>query len=386
MFKRPLEGSNIEQDPKKAKLNDFDSKCIINIISREIKLDIGKLFNILITKDRCPYNQELLELAIERDIVELVQLIYEKNDELFKTEKDLYQLAFKNGSIKFLKCLKQNGITLPKNIAYCNTAAENGHLECLKFAHQNGCFWDKDTCKAAAGGGHLECLQYAHQNGCPWNQATCYYAAYGGHLECLQYAHQNGCQLNELVCEYAAENGHLKCLQYARQNGCPWDLETCDKAAYEGHLDCLQYAHQNGCPWDKCTLINCAFGGNLECLKYAHQNECPMEDSETLDGCCEMAASEGHIECLKYAYQNGFPFNKKNCIESVKFGHKNYLEDLSKNDKDEFKCLIENNSNIDEIKDYYKPQKYFLKCLEYINQISCPSNETTCSSASDKGI
>ena len=34
---------------------------------------------------------------IERDIVELVQLIYENNNKLFETEKDLFQLAFKNG-------------------------------------------------------------------------------------------------------------------------------------------------------------------------------------------------------------------------------------------------------------------------------------------------
>ena len=25
-------------------------------------------------------------------------------------------------------------------------AAENGHLECLKYAHENGCPWDEMTC------------------------------------------------------------------------------------------------------------------------------------------------------------------------------------------------------------------------------------------------
>ena len=38
-------------------------------------------------------------------------------------------------------------------------------LECLKYAHENGCPWDKKTCSEAALNGHLECLQYAHENG-----------------------------------------------------------------------------------------------------------------------------------------------------------------------------------------------------------------------------
>ena len=27
----------------------------------------------------------------------------------------------------------------------CYNAAENGHLECLKYAHENGCPWDEQT-------------------------------------------------------------------------------------------------------------------------------------------------------------------------------------------------------------------------------------------------
>ena len=31
------------------------------------------------------------------------------------------------------------------------------------------CPWDADMCLIAAQKGHLECLKYAHENGCPWN-------------------------------------------------------------------------------------------------------------------------------------------------------------------------------------------------------------------------
>ena len=46
----------------------------------------------------------------------------------------------------------------------------------------------------------VECLKYAHENGCPWNEETCYYAAQNGHLECLKYAHENGCPWDDWTC------------------------------------------------------------------------------------------------------------------------------------------------------------------------------------------
>ena len=54
-----------------------------------------------------------------------------------------------------------------------STAAENGHLECLKYAHEHGCPWDEETCAVAAENGQLECLKYAHEHGCPWDEETC---------------------------------------------------------------------------------------------------------------------------------------------------------------------------------------------------------------------
>ncbi len=50
----------------------------------------------------------------------------------------------------------------------CRYAAENGHFDCLRYAHENGCPWDETTCRYAAENGHLDCLRYAYNNGCPW--------------------------------------------------------------------------------------------------------------------------------------------------------------------------------------------------------------------------
>ena len=46
-------------------------------------------------------------------------------------------------------------------------------MDVLKYAHENGCPWDKITCQGAALGGHLHVLKYAHEKGCPWDEVTC---------------------------------------------------------------------------------------------------------------------------------------------------------------------------------------------------------------------
>jgi hypothetical protein len=107
------------------------------------------------------------------------------------------------------------------NVYTCKSAAKEGLIEFLKYAHENYYPWDPDTCSSAAEGGHLNCLRYAHDNGCPWNEDTCRAAAEGGHLNCLRYAHDNDCPWNEDTCRAAHDRGHIDCHKYAYENGCP---------------------------------------------------------------------------------------------------------------------------------------------------------------------
>jgi hypothetical protein len=72
-------------------------------------------------------------------------------------------------------------------------------------------------------------------------------AAKGGHLECLVYAHENGCAWDSYTCAFAAEKGHLKCLVYAHEHGCPWDSKTFERDR-NFHMECVKYAYDNGCP------------------------------------------------------------------------------------------------------------------------------------------
>ena len=59
----------------------------------------------------------------------------------------------------------------------CNIAAENGWLDLLIWAKQNGYEWDSYVCCIAAYNGHLEVLKWARLKGCDWDSYVCYYAA-----------------------------------------------------------------------------------------------------------------------------------------------------------------------------------------------------------------
>ena len=133
------------------------------------------------------------------------------------------------------------------------------------------CPWDNSLCETAAVNGHVHVLQYAHEQGCPWDQRTTQLAAAHGHLDCLAYAHEQGCPWDQRTTQLAAAHGHLDCLAYAHEQGCPWDAFTPIKAASSGQLSCLKYAFEQGCPWDAFTPIKAASSGQLSCLKYAFE-------------------------------------------------------------------------------------------------------------------
>ena len=120
---------------------------------------------------------------------------------------------------------------------------------CLEFLGREFWSWDdRNACSRSATRGHLECLRYAHEQGCNWSQTTCEHASRAGHLECLRYAHENGCPWNVITSRSACLEGHLECLRYAHEHDCPWDAWTGWCTTEYGHLECLRYCLENGCP------------------------------------------------------------------------------------------------------------------------------------------
>lgn len=50
-----------------------------------------------------------------------------------------------------------------------SSAASEGHLDCIKYLHQNVGLWDHTATWWAVNYGHYDCLKYLHENGYPWN-------------------------------------------------------------------------------------------------------------------------------------------------------------------------------------------------------------------------
>ena len=248
----------------------------------------------------CPWDEETCKLAALNGNYECLKYAYE-NGCPWNTNK-MCKYAVKNRSIygknyalykirpEDHKIILNENMSLSKYISPWGKYTiinKSQKIDCLKYAHENGCPWNEEICMFAALHNYLDCLRYAHENGCPWNEQVCAYAALHNSLDCLRYAHENGCPWDSKTCYYSVCNGNngnigsLDCLKYACDNGCPLDcLRICATAAGNGYLECLKYAHKSGCPWDIMTICFAIEYKHYECLKYAHLNGCPGVDIE----------------------------------------------------------------------------------------------------------
>ena len=75
--------------------------------------------------------------------------------------------------------------------SFCLEVAKTNKLELLEWAREEKkCEWNGKTINAAAGQGNLEMVKYCVANECPVDDAACADAARYGHLECLKYLHE----------------------------------------------------------------------------------------------------------------------------------------------------------------------------------------------------
>ncbi len=182
--------------------------------------------------------------------------------------------AAENGHLNILKWTNENGCFCP-DLFTSDIAAKNGHLHILKWFDENGFDWNHNICSNAALGGQLEILKWAREKDFYWDESTCANAAKYGHLECLIWAYENGCEWNSSTCAEAARSGHLVILKWARENGCVWNVNTCILAANYGHLECLIWARENGCDWNEMVTQYARSNGHFAVLNWALENGCP---------------------------------------------------------------------------------------------------------------
>ncbi|CAL6273042.1 unnamed protein product [Bathycoccus prasinos] len=163
---------------------------------------------------------------------------------------------------------------------FCWRVAKTNKLELLKWAREEKkCEWSVGPINAAAEQGNLEMVKYCVASECPIDDWACAWAARCGHLECLKYLHEEvKAPWDFLTATWAAKNGHLHILEYlVEREYDEYDERACMWAAENGHLDCLKYLHETAkWPWNSQAVRRAHENNRIECLQYLLDNDCPL--------------------------------------------------------------------------------------------------------------
>ena len=163
---------------------------------------------------------------------------------------------------------------------FCKEVAKTNKLELLEWAREEKkCEWDHNTIHAAARQGNLEMVKYCVANECPIDEWACTCAAENGHLEVLKYLREEvKAPWGWGTAAWAAQNGHLHILEYlVERKFDEYDHWACQWAAENGHLDCLKYLHETAkAPWDDFAVREAHKKNQTECLQYLLDNNCPL--------------------------------------------------------------------------------------------------------------
>ena len=112
---------------------------------------------------------------------------------------EVAEYAICYGSLECLRWACENGCGRSElDYLYAQSAASYGFLDILKYLRLNNFYWDELTMDQALHGGHLDCLKFAHENCCPWSTELFrarYQRVYWtkNHWDCMQYLIDTGC-------------------------------------------------------------------------------------------------------------------------------------------------------------------------------------------------
>lgn len=86
----------------------------------------------------------------------------------------------------------------------------------------------------------------------PWHTNTTVDAAQADMIDCMIFAHENGCPWHRYTLQSAVTNGSNRCFVYAHENGAPWVRFTVSWAADYENEYALKHIYKNCgdiCPW-----------------------------------------------------------------------------------------------------------------------------------------
>ena len=169
--------------------------------------------------------------AARNNNLEIIKYLLENNQEI---GLQCLLLFASKGNVDALEFFNTNIYQLPNTPIYdkvgygygledidlqlCVCAADHNQLECLKYALSKGCRHMYDT-NSDAEISHDE--DYYDENE---NEDASYVAAHRGHINILKYLHENNYEICNDSLVYAVLGNHLECLKYLFEIGCTTQL------------------------------------------------------------------------------------------------------------------------------------------------------------------
>jgi hypothetical protein len=238
----------------------------------------------------------------------------------------------------FLDCLSYAfSRSCPFSNSGFNCAARNGHYLCVEFMlAQNASDWrwkrtESKVCDYAAMGGHVRILQLLREYQLPWGMETTQSAAQNGHLECLQWLLQQGCRYEYVYCfQDAACNGHVDVVRWIMTQWTPqWGHfhdELLEDLASSGDvaLPVLKFAQECGADVRNGALVTCAaHAGSLNGIKWLLEQGALLDHDEIP----EAAATSGDLNVLNWvAEQPNMVWNNHSYDGAIQSHHVHVLE------------------------------------------------------------
>ena len=157
--------------------------------------------------------------------------------------------AAENGHLDVLKWLYAHANILPEDIG-ANEAVRNEHLDVLEWLAQHNIFPDIRGYNLAAEKGHLDVLKWLAQYKFLPDYKGANNAAKNGHLDVLKWLYeQHNILPNKNGADSTAENGYLNVLVWLDQHNILPSVSGANWAAMKGHLDILDWLeHKNILP------------------------------------------------------------------------------------------------------------------------------------------
>ena len=138
-------------------------------------------------RTRQPKYQNYIEAIVADDLEEIQQM--HRDGISWWSGDDLLLEILRKGNVKILQYAYEK-MKIPFNSISGLVTAEFGHLECLKYMHENNYVFDSFSFMNAAANGQLECLKFAHSIGVSLDFPTARIAAANGRLRCFEYCYE----------------------------------------------------------------------------------------------------------------------------------------------------------------------------------------------------